>query len=162
MLILVIYTLTYTSRYYGSDAFCQVKIEHGLDLQLTVNILKTFQDEQWTSVWSIEHVVGCSDSGDYALSSDLFIFSDQVDLHLARSAKHHQTIDSINSQVVVHVANAGRLCEQMEAKMRSEIVDFYGKRLCDYLSDSCRQMGKAGTTGEQKRQLAAELCEKMY
>jgi capping protein beta len=117
------------------------------------------------STWDIQHRVECR-KDKYDASSDLFLEcaptkpeSANTHIHLTRTTKCTLPCANISQ----HVANVGSIVEQLESKIRSELVDFYGKRAVDFCMD-IRVLGGAGglSAREQRENLAAELCEKFY
>jgi capping protein beta len=62
-----------------------------------------------------------------------------------------------------HLPNVGSIVEQLEGKIRSELVEFYGKRAVDFCMDIRFASGASGLSArEQRENLAAELCERLY
>lgn len=139
-------------------------------LKMHILIQKAFTDDELnlSSVWDIQHVVECTNAGLYKATCDLFLHSTSdacsdsphVSIHMNRSTECSLPIQSSSS--THHVVNVGKIVEQVESKLRSELVDFYGKRVQDFCMDVRTSGGDAMNVREQREQLAAELCEKLY
>lgn len=132
-----------------------------------MGIEKTFTDTDWTTTWETQHRVSISSSGTlYHIDTDLFLHSaastcsgPNTDIQMTR-----RTDCSFPpaSDVLSACLNVGKMVEQVESKMRSELVDFYGKRVIDFCQDVRYLAGPGGDGRDRREQLAAELCEKFY
>ena len=170
-----IYILT-RCRYYGSDATCTVKLSNvkpsnvkpsnnkdATHATITINKQYTDSDNNQTTTWKSTHRVAISHDNHYSLHSHLTLHSTgstgHTDIHLAR---HTDCPMPPASDPLERMLNAGKMVEQLESRMRSELVDFYGRRVVDFCQDIRYLAGPSGDVRDKRQQLAAELCEKLY
>ena len=136
-------------------------------MQVAVTINKEYADadtDQRTT-WESRHL--CSIKHDhYSMHSEIQLHSTgamgNTDIYLARHTDCPIPSPSASPSHHERIVNVGKMVEQVESKVRSEVVDFYGRRVQDFCQDIRYLAGPGGDVRDKRQQLAAELCEKLY